>query len=429
MSKPRSFRGMMTRILLGKDEAEALFKAMEISADLPDRLDRIDNALLGGGSTISGATVNDETAMRYAAVNTAVRILSETFAMLPFKLKAIDPNNPEITKDATDHPLYNVLRRMPNSFQTAYEFWRLAITLVLLRGNFYALITRNGNDQAAELIPMSPDRIRVSQNDDYSLTYTYTPKRGGEITLEQGEVLHLRAPGNDGIEGKSVIQRARESIGIGIQAERYAASSFKNGVRKAVVLKHPEVLNDEVADRLGRSFDKAYSGVSNAHKTIVLEEGVELDTISMTHEDAQFLEQRKYQRSEILAIFGIPPHMAGDTEKTTSWGTGIEQQTIGFVTFTMVPWATLAEQAVYRDCLTPKERKKYYPSMNVDAIIRGDILSRYKAHEIGLKNKFLTKNEVRGLEGRNPVPGGDTFEDPAPDKPTTPDDPKPGDEQ
>lgn len=414
--KTFSFRGMVASALLGKQTAALLEKAGE--ANFFGRIEELERLGLAGGRTESGATVNEETSMRYAAVYTAIRILSEIVGMLPLHLMASDDAGN--TTKATDDGLYDVLYRTPNRWMTAFDFWRIVMVHLLLRGNFYGYIRRNGNGEAREIVPINGDRLKIEMLDTWELKYTYTPASGQKpVVLEQGDILHIRAVGTDGILGKSPVAQAREAIGIGIQTEKMAAKMFSNGTRMGIVVKHPEVLSDEVHARLLKSINDAYAGVENAHKTVLLEEGMTVEKISMTAEDSQFIEQRKMQRSEVLALYGIPPHMAGDTEKTTSWGSGIEQQTIGFVTFTLMPWLVNIEQAIYRDVLTAKQRKKYYARFNSDAIIRGDILSRYKAHQIGVLTGFLNRNEVRQMENRNTAPGLDEFVDPQKAAPST----------
>jgi len=401
-------RDLFLRALLGKEGLESLKNAPGDA--LIARIDKLDSLLLGGGKTNSGAVVNEDTAMRYAAVYTAVRILSEVIGMLPCHLmRSTGDGNSE---KATDHPLFHVLHRLPNPWQTSFEFWRHLMVCLLLRGNFFGYITRDGNGRAREIIPIHPDRVAIKMSSDYELQYVYTPKDKPPIPLKRGEMLHIRAVGSDGILGMSPVTQAREAIGLGIQIEKSTAKMYANGARLGIILTHPEIVEEEVANRIARSFDQANAGADNHHKTVLLEEGIKVEKIGMTAEDAQFLEMRKYQRGEVLALFGVPPHMAGDTEKTTSWGSGIEQQTIGFVTFTIMPWLVNIEQALYRDVLTEKERKEYYPSFNSDAIIRGDIKSRYEAHKIGIETGFLNPNEVRAMEKRNTVAGLDEFRKP-----------------
>lgn len=411
--------GLMARMFLGKRASDMLTKFTD--QDILERLDRVDGLLLGG-RTNSGAVVTHESAMRQAAVYTAVRILADSIALLPCKLKTKDPTKENTFKDAEDHPLYNVLYRQPNKWMTAFEFWRFVMVSVLLRGNFYGLVTRNGLNQVAEIVPLDGDRITVKLSDSFDITYHYQPAQGEVIILKQGDVFHVRAMGTGHLVGKSIIQQARESIGIASQMEVHAAKVFENGAKVGLILTHPEIVSDEVADRIKASFEKAYSGAENAHKTVLLEEGIKVEKISMSFVDSQFIEQRKYQRAEIFGMFGIPPHMAGDTEKTTSWGSGIESQQIGFNTYVMLPHETNIEQAIYRDLLTKKERKTYYAKFSSDAIIRGDMLTRYKAYEIGLKNRFLVPNECRAREDMNPVDwGNEPLKDaPKPDAPKDP---------
>lgn len=411
-----NIRQALLGMLVGKRAANFVLKGA--GDGLLERIDRLDSLLLGG-KTNSGATVNEDTAMRYAAVYTAVRILSEVIGMMPCHLMV---NENDTARKAVENPLYRVLYRSPNEWQTAFEFWRHVMVCLLLRGNFYGYVNRNSNKQVQEIIPIHPDRVKVEMTDNYELKYSIIRKNGSNLVLERGEMFHVRAVGSDGVIGMSPIQQARESIGLAMQIEKGAAKLYTNGARLGIVLTHPEVVDEEVAQRIKKSFDEAYSGVENSHKTVLLEEGIKVEKIGMTAEDAQFLDMRKFQRSEILSIFGIPPHMAGDTEKTTSWGTGIEQQTIGFTTFVLMPWVTNIEQAIYRDLLTDRERKNHYAKFNADAIIRGDIKSRYEAYKIGIETGFLLPNEARAKEDLNQIPGLDEVLKPKDDK-------KPDDQQ
>ena len=356
----------------------------------------------GAGMSASGAAVTPETAMRVAAVFGCVRIISGAVATMPLALKRrVDART---RQDASDHSLWRVLRKRPNRWMTPSGFRRMMTAHVLLRGNAYALIVRSGN-RVVELIPLHPDRVRVVQADDLGLVYTYTRKDGVQATLQQSEVFHLIGLTLDGVTGVSVIQHARESIGLALTAEKHGNTTFANGTVLGAVLKHPKTIGKEAQEALQASLDR-YRGAENAGKTLILEEGMDWTPLGMTAEDAQYIETRKFTRSDIAMFFGVPPHMIGDTEKSTSWGTGIEQQSLGFVAYTLQDWLTAWEETIGRDLISEDD---IYAKFNPAGLLRGDINSRYAAYSTARQWGWLSINDIRELENLNPIENGDDY--------------------
>ena len=304
----------------------------------------LEEALRTGAVTASGATVTPNASMRVAAVFACVRIRSGVVANMPLHVKRrVDARTRE---DASDHPLWTLLRRRPNRWQTPSQFRRMMQTHLMLRGNAYAMkVVSRG--RVIGLIPLNPDRVETTQRDDLALEYVYTRKDGGRVRLTQAEMFHLVGLTLDGVNGLSVIRFARETIGMSMSMEHHGAATFRNGARVTGALTHPGKLGADGQALLRASLDAFRSGGDNEGKSLILEEGMDYKPIAMTAEDAQWIEARKFTRTDIAMFFGVPPHMIGDTEKSTSWGTGIDAQGIGFVTYTLGDWIITWEEAIW----------------------------------------------------------------------------------
>ena len=364
-------------------------------------------SVLWGGTSQAGVAVNAQTAMQSAAVYSCVQVLAQSIGMLPLCVYAIDDAG--IRRRARHHRLWALLQDQPNSFQTAVEFFEMMSAHLCLRGNAYALINRNAKGQILELIPLHPDQVSVQMQADYRLRYGCTLEGGQRMALATGDVFHVRGLTLNGWLGISPIAYAREAIGLAMATERFGATLFRNGAKMGGVLEHPGKISKEAADRLRSSFDEAHSG-ENAHRTAILEEGLKWSKVSMTADDSQFLETRKYQRSEIAAIFRVPPHMIGDLERATF--SNIEQQSLEFVNFTLMPWLHRIEKAIRRDLLTPAERTRMMARFNVANLLRGDAAARAAYYQSGIQQGWMTRNEARHAESDlgvmlNPLEGLD----------------------
>lgn len=360
----------------------------------------------GGGASASGIIVNPQTAMQAATVYSCIKVLAESVGMLPF---CIYQRDGLAKSPAMDHPLWSLLHDQPNDYQSSVEFWEMMVTHLNLRGNAFAYVNRTSSGRVAELLPLHPDVVRTEMAADFTLKYHVTLPNGAFKTFYAGELLHIRGLTLNGWLGIAPIAYARESIGLALATEKFGGQLFRNGAKMGGVLEHPGKIGDQAYNRLKDSFDNAHSG-ENAHKTAILEEGMKFSKVAMTGEDAQFLETRKYQRSEIAAIFRVPPHMIGDLERATF--SNIEQQALEFVQWSLMPWLTRIEKAVKRDLLTPAERKQYQVRFNVAAMLRGDAAARSAYYSKGILDGWLTRNEARQQESEigivlNPLEGLD----------------------
>lgn len=362
--------------------------------------EQLERYLKDGDVSASGAAVTPESAMRVAVVYACVRIRSGVVKNLPTDvMRRLDDRRRE---EASDHPLWKIFKKRPNRWQSPSEFKQMLETHVQLRGNGYALIVRS-RGRVIELVPMAAHRVKVEQLDDLSLVYTYSRRDGRTITLPQSEVFHLRGLTLDGIVGVSPITYAREAIGLAIQTERHGAMLFKNGAVPGLVLEHPQRLGKEGQDLLKASLEE-YRGSENAYKSLILEEGMKANTeVGMTSEDAQFLETRKFERTDIGMFYGVPPFMYGDTEKSTSWGAGIEQQKNGFLTFTVEDSLVMWEEAIARDLITEDD---IYARFNRNAFLRGDLKARKDFYVAMLQWGVFNPDIVLASEDMNPREDG-----------------------
>lgn len=390
----------------------------------------LEEALRTGSVSRSGESVTPQTAMRVAAVYASVRIIAGAVATLPLHVKRrIDANTRE---DASETSLWRVLRRRPNRWQKPAQFRRMMQAHLLLRGNAYAAIVWS-RGQVQALIPLHPDRVQVKQLDDLSLEYIWTRKDGRRVVFKQDDVFHLVGLTLDGVTGVSPITYARESIGLSLSMERHGANVFRHGAQASMAIKSPKVLSDLQKEGLRSSLEEYRAGGAQEGRALVLDGGLEVDDISMSSEDAQWIEGRKFSRSDIAMFFGLPPHMLGDTEKSTSWGSGIEQQAIGFVTYTLEDHLTMWEEAITADLVRGDDA--LYARFNRAALVKGDLKSRWESYVKGLQWGVFSPNEIRALEDMNPRDGGDVFYDPpntagdTGDKPNPDEPPLRGDEE
>ncbi|MBC7193875.1 phage portal protein, partial [Marinobacter sp.] len=332
----------------------------------------------------------------------AVDILSRTLASLPLTVYwRLQGGGKE---RAIDHPLYSILHDLPNPEMTSFELRQALMGHLALWGNAFAEIERDNAGRVVALWPLRPDRMTVKR-DQQGLLYVYRiGTTEEEVALRQRNVMHIRGLSSDGIIGYSPIRMAREAIGLALATEEFGARFFGNGSRPGGVLQHPGKLSDEAARRLKKSWEEMHQGLTQAHRVAILEEGMTWQQVGIPPEDAQFLETRKFQVTEIARIFHIPPHMLADLERSTF--SNIEHQGIEFVVHTMRPWLVCWEQAIKRDLFLPSERNIYFAEFLVDGLLRGDIKSRYEAYAVGRQNGWLSADDIRELENMNPLPDG-----------------------
>ena len=390
-----------------------LFSGLFRSRDKPQNLTSGSAYRFFLGQTTAGKAVNERSAMQMTAVYSCVRILAEAVAGLP--LHVLDEEDGKARKKATEHPLYAILHDEPNHEMTSFIFRETLMTHLLLWGNAYAQIIRNGRGEVLGLYPLMPNRMTVDRDEAGRLYYQYQtskdePKvgKGGTVILAPHDVLHIPGLGFDGLVGYSPIAMAKNAIGMAIATEEYGAKFFANGAAPGGVLEHPGVIKDP--ERVRESWNATFGGSGNANKIAVLEEGMKYTPISVSPEQAQFLETRKFQIDEIARIFRIPPHMIGDLEKSSF--SNIEQQSLEFVKYTLDPWVARWEQAMTRSLLTAEEKKHLSIHFNVDGLLRGDYESRMRGYATARQNGWMSANDIRDLENLDRIPaeeGGDLY--------------------
>ena len=366
------------------------------------------------GRTTSGKPVNERTAMQTTAVYACVRILAEAVASLPLHVYEYQDDGGK--KLVHDHPLYYLLHDEPNPEMTSFVFRETLMSHLLIWGNAYAQIIRDGAGRVLGLYPLLPDKMDVQRDDKGNIYYVYSRnsdenpmfKEYGNIRLKAVNVLHIPGLGFDGLIGYSPIAMAKNAVGMTLACEEYGASFFANGANPGGVLEHPGVLKDP--SKVRESWNSVYRGVNNAHKIAVLEEGMKYQQIGIPPEEAQFLETRKFQINEIARLYRIPPHMVGDLDKSSF--SNIEQQSLEFVKYTLDPWVIRWEQSLQRSLLLPGEKGKYFIKLNVDGLLRGDYQSRMNGYAVGRQNGWFSANDIREMENMNPIPdeeGGNLY--------------------
>lgn len=356
------------------------------------------------GTASSGKRVNERTSMQMTAVYSCVRILSETLATLPLHIYEIKESG---TSKAINHPLYKLLHDEPNADMTSFVFRETLMTHLLLWGNAYAQIIRNGKGDVLALYPLMPDRMKVDRDENGKIIYEYLSENNERIILNSSEVLHIPGLGFDGLVGYSPIAMAKNAIGMAIATEEFGAKFFQNGATPSGILEHPGTVKNPGAIR--DSWNRGFSG-SNSHKVAILEEGMKYTPISISPNEAQFLETRKFQISEIARIFRVPPHMVGDLEKSSF--SNIEQQSLEFVKYTLDPWVSRWEQTLQRKLLNENDKARFYIKFNVDGLLRGDYQSRMNGYAIGRQNGWMSANDIRELENLDKISkeeGGDLY--------------------
>ena len=357
------------------------------------------------GASSSGLIVSDASLLGLSTAWRCISLLSGTIASLPITLYR--ENSKGIPEKYTQHSLYNVLKIDPNADQTAFDFWHFLSSSLEMRGNAYARITRNSINQIIALTPINPACISVEREADGALKYRWS-ENGKYYDGSDDVIFHIRGFGGDPLGGLSPLTIGRNVFGVALAADATAGDMFKNGLKPTGVLnfntwltsEQREIAKRELADKIG---------VGNGGKPLILEGGTSWQNITLSPEDAQMLQSRAFSVEEICRMFGVPPHMVGHTEKTTSWGSGLEQQTLAFLQFTLRERLKRIEQAINKQLLTREERQNgVYVSFNLESLLRADSQGRAKFYQVMTLIGAMTINEVRRLENLPPVDGGDT---------------------
>ena len=392
-----------------------LFKNRKKSRDAP----KVEDRTVGSsftffmGNSSSGKSVTERSAMQMTAVYACVRILSEAVAGLPLHFYRYEEDGSK--EKAIDSNLYHLLHDEPNPEMSSFVFRETLMTHLLLWGNAYAQIIRNGKGEIIALYPLMPNKMSVDRDENGKLYYTYTRSdcepntmNGSSVVLEPKDVLHIPGLGFDGLVGYSPIAMAKNAIGLAIATEEFGSKFFANGAAPSGVLEHPGTIKDPT--RVREAWQSQFGGSGNSGKVAVLEEGMKYTPISISPEQAQFLETRKFQINEIARIFRVPPHMVGDLEKSSF--SNIEQQSLEFVKYTLDPWVVRWEQSLSRSLLSEDEKKQYFFKFNLEGLLRGDYQSRMNGYAIARQNGWMSANDIRELEDLDklsPEQGGDLY--------------------
>lgn len=356
------------------------------------------------GDSVAGVPVSTETALKISTVYACVGLISETIASLPLVIYRYLENEDGREK-AKNHPLYTLLHDQANVSQTAVEFIQMMQAHALLRGSGYARIVPGDRGFADQLVPVHPDLVEKESLGGVKFRYQITDERGRK-PVNAEDIFEVGGLSLDGINTLSVVSYARDSFGLTMAAENYGGRFFRNDSRPGGVLKTAKTLTDGAAKRVKSSWEAAHTA-GNQRRVAVLEEGLEWQQIGISPEEAQFLGTREFQAEDVCRWFRVPPHMVGLTSKATSWGSGIEEMTIGFLTYTLRPWLTRWKQAIRRDLILATD--VYFADFVVNELLRGDTSKRYNAYSIGRQWGWLSVNDIRRLENMNPVENGDIY--------------------
>src|SRR5512139_2717077 len=355
-----------------------------------------------GEESYSGENVTVEGALSVTSVLAGFTILMEDTASLPLITYRRLTRGKE---RAYDSPMYSLLHDQPNPEHTSLVYREFIMGHLLGWGNHYSQKIWDRRGVLRELWPLRPDRMKVDRVKGVR-RYTYTQADGTPRVFRPEEIWHIPAFGFDGLMGYSRITLARNAIGLALATEKYGSKFFANGANPGIVVKHPGALSDTAFSHLQSSWEER-SGADNAHKPVILEENMSIDKIGIPPDDAQFLETRKFQVDEIARMFRIPPHMLGATEKSTSWGTGLEQQELGYLSHTLRPWLKRIEQGAHKDLLLESEKPDLVIEHLVEDMLRTDIQARMTSYVQAITNGIMTRNEVRERENLNPMEGLD----------------------
>lgn len=363
--------------------------------------------LEGGFSrpTSSGQHVTEASALALPAVFACVRVLSESIGALPL---VVYERLPDGTKQrARKHSLYNILHDSPNAFMDSISFWELMTAHCALRGNAYARVERDEAGEVTALWPLLPQNMNVTINDNGQLIYEYSSVNGIKTLMQWFEILHIKGLTFDGVTGLSPLSLLRDTIGRAQAINEYSGKYFHNDARPGGILRHPGKISPQGAASLKSSWNAAFKGSGNSHKVALLEEGMEFTTVGLSPEDSQLIDSQKFSVIDIARVFRVPASLLNDHDRSTY--SNVTEQNRSYVVYTLMPWLVRIEQACNRILFTESERVRFYTEHKLDSLLRGDQKTRYECYQIGLKEGFLSKNDVRGYENLSPVDGENDY--------------------
>lgn len=355
------------------------------------------------GTTAAGQQINDTTILKLSTVWACSRLVAETIATLPLGLFEKTSKG---RQSASSLNLYNIIHNQPNADSVASVFWESMVAAMLLRGNAFAEKLMIGN-RLVGLMFLNPCYLTLQSDINGNVKYLYTEK-GKQREIPEARIFHIPGFSTNGKWGLSVVQYGAGVFGSALAADTAANSTWEKGLSPTIAYKIDRVIKKEQRDDFRDSMAEV-SGAINAGKAVVLEGGMDAMPLGINPKDAQLLESRAFSVEEICRWFRVPPHMVGHSEKSTSWGTGIEQQMIGFLQFTLRPWLTRIEQHINSDLLTPVEQMRYYAEFNIEGLLRGDSAARSQLYASALQNGWMNRDIVADKENLPKIPGGDIY--------------------
>ncbi len=387
-------------------EIKNVIPSSELSPDSAEWL-----SFTGGSTSFAGVAVTEKTAMAISAVYACIGLIGGAIGSMPLPIYQRTENG----REKVDHYVHKYLNDQPHMIWSAPVFWEYVVSSLLMHGDGFIEILRESrmSPRIAGFRPLHPQSVEVI-TDGVVLYYKVFENTKIARIIHQDDILHIPGLGFNGLRGMSQIKYAcRNSIGTAIAAEEFSGSFFKNGARPDFVLQTDGNMSPEQAELLRQTWYDRYQGSGKAHLPAVLTGGLKVEQVTMTAEDAQLIATRKFQVEDIARFFGVPPHMIGYTEKSSSWGTGIEQMSIGFVKYTLRRHLQKIEKEINRKCFTAPGEDKYFCEFNVAGLERGDIKTRNDAYRVSLGRAgepgWMTVNEIRRKENLPPIEGGDTI--------------------
>lgn len=354
-----------------------------------------------GSSTGATRSVTTDQAMRMNTVYSCVKVLSDTLATLPCHLYRDTAAGREAHTSA---PLYSLMVNSPNEYQTGAEFFSYVMVNLCMSGNFYGYINRTSSGKVVEILPLKTENVSVQQDSKYNVVYVVTFDNGAKDVLSPDQILHIRGMSLDGVTGVSPITYNANTIGAGIDARNYAANVFTNDATPRGILHTDGILDDDSFENIKASWNQTHGGVGNSHKVAILEQGLKFQAVSMTPDQVQLLDSRKYTRSEICAMFRVPPHMIGDLDRATF--SNIEHQDLAFYKATMLPYLMLIEARLNKALLNVNTQCFKF---DVSNLLRTDMTTRVATYNTLITAGVMSPNEARTELGYNPRDGGDEF--------------------
>jgi len=378
-------------------------RLLERRSTVRNPADWLHATLSGGDHTVSGETIGPDKALTLSSYFAAIRAISEDIGKLPLIVyKHLKPRG---KARATGHPLYRLLHDEPNREMSSMSFRETLTMHAIGWGNGYAEIVRDDKGNPVALWPIDPNRVRIERGDGSRIVYLVSAVNGNEIKLESKDVFHLHGLGFDGLSGYSVAHLARESIGASLAAEKSGAALFGNNSQPAGVLEIPGIVTAESRQALQDSWEARFKGAANAHKTAVLEQGLQFKALGVPNKDAQWIEMREFSVSELARWLRIPPHKIAHMRDATF--SNIESQAREYVIDTLQPWLVRWEQEITRKLIS--DRKTVFAEHLVDGLLRGDTTIRFNAYQTAIASGWMSPNEARALENLNPVDGLDEY--------------------